>query len=135
MSKTATKLKFVKVQNWYGNLSRYEARVEHPVNPGRYILEACPSDVYENRITGYTIRWKSDSDLGDYRKTRQIGSRNLRFGKGEKYLADAKRAAEVDYNERESHLCGFCQQNAGLHFVLTYCGMRWLCEDCLKTNA
>lgn len=96
MTKTTTTLKFVKVESWYGDLSRYEATVEHPYHGGRYIIDADPSDVYESRINGYTIKWVGNGSTEA--NGRQIGSRNLRFGRGERLLAQAKAAAQADWD-------------------------------------
>ena len=98
MTTTTTKLKFVKVEDWYPGCSRYEARIDTnlgygPVR-GRYIIEANPSEVYEGRISSWRISWKADAD--DSYRGREIGSINTRFGKSEIKFADAKKAAQDD---------------------------------------
>lgn len=88
-------LKFTKVEDWYPGLSRYEARVEHPVWPGTYIVEAVPSSVYEGRIDGWTVKYVPDGFFDN--QGRQVGSIKTRFGQGERKFAAAKDAARTDH--------------------------------------
>lgn len=93
---TAPKLKFVKVSGDV-RLASYESAVDvnlgyGPVR-GKFVIEAVPSDVYESRLDGYTVRWVP---VGTQWRGRQVGSRTLRWGKGERLLADAKKAAQAD---------------------------------------
>lgn len=95
---TAPKLKFVRVENWYAGLSRYEAVVDvnlgyGPVR-GKFVIEAVPSGVYEGRISSWIVQWKAVGD--DTVRGREIGSINTRFGKGEIKFVDAKKAAQAD---------------------------------------
>lgn len=92
---STTKLKFVKVDNWYGNLARYEARLDHPHNPGTFVIEAAPSTVYEGRLSGYTVAWVSDTDARTNPSGAKFGSINTGFGRGERKLAEAKAAAQA----------------------------------------
>lgn len=92
---TTTKLQFVKSED-YDGAPTYAARVEHPMYHGRYIIDPVYSQVYESRITGYTVRWVADSEQW---RGRQIGSLKTINGKGERYLRDAKAAAQADFND------------------------------------
>lgn len=95
---TATKLNFVRVEDWYPGLSRYEAVIDTdlgygPVR-GKFVVEAVPSDVYEGRISGWIVQWHANGD--DSYRGREIGSINTRFGRGERKFTDAKKAAQAD---------------------------------------
>lgn len=90
---TAPKLKFVKVPGDYGDLACYEAEVSVSFYTGKFVIEAVPSAVYEGRLDGYMVRWVP---TGEVWRGRQVGSRKLRWGLGERLLADAKKAAQAD---------------------------------------
>ena len=97
-TKSTTKLKFVRVEDWYSGLSRYEAVVDTnlgygPVR-GKFVIEANPSEVYEGRISSWTVQWHADGD--DTYRGREIGSINTRFGRAEIKFTDAKKAAQAD---------------------------------------
>ncbi len=101
MTSIATKLKFVRVKDWYPGLSRYEATVETNLGYGpvcgKFVIEAVPSDVYEGRISSWVVQWHAQSDESP--RGREIGSINTRFGRGEIKFTDAKKAAQKDRDE------------------------------------
>lgn len=88
-------LKFVRVADWYAGLPRYEAEARYSIWNGKFVIEAVPSDVYEGRISSWTVKYVPQGMLDS--KGRQIGSINTRFGKGEIKFVAAKNAARDDF--------------------------------------